>query len=125
MPEILIKDQALTRTIEEIADAYRAVRPSEYAAFCRLIDEDSRSLLKPTGMSSEGTLLDLFRLPASLYSFIKQQMRKRHGIHDFFAFPENYRLLMKVWSSCALKRKPTQMLHLRDFEPPETPATKD
>jgi hypothetical protein len=122
--QIIIKDQALTKTLEEIADAYRAICPSEYTAFLGLVNSASKSLKRPNGMSDEGHFLDLMRFPGRLYPFIKQQMRKRHGIDDFFADKKNYRLVAKVWSEIQTRRKATSVFRVKpsDFSPPETPA---
>jgi len=122
--QIIIKNQALERTLEEIADAYRTLCPSEYASFMALVKEESGALLKPSGMSKEGHLLDLARFPGIIYPFTKMAMRKYHGIADFFADKKNYRLALKVWSDLALKRKATQIFRVKpsDFQPKETAA---
>lgn len=114
--EIVIKNAALVRILEEIADAWRSLRPASYREFLEIIDEESKQLLKPTAMSADGNMLNYCKLPTDLYAFIKHQMRKRCGIDDFFRDPENYRLLTKVWSDTRIRRKPTQMFLTRDMK---------
>lgn len=110
MPEICIKGAALTTTLNEIADAFRALCPSEYDKFLTVISETNKCLIKPSGMSAQGHMMELCKLPQGIYSFVKQQMRKRHGIPDFFSDPKNYYLLCKVWSDCTIRRKKTPLL---------------
>jgi len=109
-----IKDQALERTLEEIADAYEELQPGEWAAFQAILNERSKCLINKSGMSGDGTMLDYCHLPAGLYGFIKQQMRKRHGIDDFFKTKSNYSLLCKVWTACETRRKKKQILQIKD-----------
>lgn len=112
--EIIIKDAALTRTLEEIAEAYAAVCPDAYAAFCQIVEQESKNLVKPTGMSKQGHFMDVCRIPAHLYTFIRQQMLKRHGIDDFFRDRRHYDLLLKTWPACKIKRKPSKLFALKD-----------
>jgi hypothetical protein len=110
MPEICIKGAALTTTLNEIAEAYAHICPEEYEAFLGFVGENNKNLIKPSGMSSGGNMMDLCKLPSGVYSFVKHQMRKRHGIDDFFADPKNYYLLCKVWSNCCTKHRKTPTL---------------
>lgn len=120
MPEIIIKNAALERTLSEIADAYRACCPSEYTAFLALVNTASASQKQSSGMSDEGHFMDLMRFPGTLYPFIKHQMRKRHGIDDFFRDKANYRLVMKVWSDLKLKHKATSIFRVKPTDYPNT-----
>lgn len=125
--QIIIKNQALERTLEEIADAYRTMCPSEYVSFMALVNEASGALTKSSGMSKEGHLMDLARFPGIIYPFTKQVMRKYHGIPDFFSDLKNYRLALKVWSELQTRRKATQIFRVKpsDFQVKETTTTKD
>lgn len=114
--EIVVKDAAVVRILEEIADAWRCLRPESYRDFLELMDEESKNLIKPTAMSAGGNMLNFGKLPTDLYVFIKQQMRKRCGIDDFFRDPTNFYLLTKVWSDARIRRTPTNMLFTRDLK---------
>jgi len=117
--QILTKGRALTDTITEIGEAYRACYPTDYAAFIKLIKDESGVLTRPTGMSDDGTMMNFMKIPMAtnslgerinLYSFIKQQMRKLHGIDDFFADRNNYYLLRDIWRDAQIRRqKPARL----------------
>lgn len=117
--QIVVKNAAVVRILEEIADAWRSLRPESYKAFLQIVDEESKQLLKPTAMSADGNMLNYCKLPADLYGFVKHQMCKRCGIDDFFRDHDNYVLLTKVWSETRIRRSPTQMFLTRDFKKEE------
>lgn len=111
--EILIKQQALVKFLEEVAEAYRSLRPAEYQEFLRIIEEESHSLIKPSAMTRDGSALNFMKVPTSVYLFIKREYRRRFEDADFFADVENYYLLAKVWPAIRVRRKETQMLRVR------------
>lgn len=113
MPQILIKNSALKRDLEEIADAFRAVRPHDYALAIHYAASASKALRRSDGMSDGGHFQQLANMPGLLYSFVKHEMRKRHGIPDFFSSKENWRLLLGVWSDLATKLKSKSVLRIR------------
>lgn len=107
--QIVMKNQALAQTLESIISAYYALLPRQAAAFEKYVREESGQLVKPTGMSKSGSMMNWVKIPSVLYSFIKKEMRKLHGIDDFFRDYEHYKLLMQVWKAAVVKRKPTKV----------------
>lgn len=112
MIQIHVKDAAVTAILEEIASAYADLYPQEYEEFIACCREEEQTLLKPTGMSTDGTMMTFCKIPSTIYSFIKHQMRKRCGIPDFFKEESNYRLVTKIWSTCAIRHKRTARLEV-------------
>lgn len=117
----IIKNKSLETVIEDIGEAFRALCPQDYEDFIAYVKTESEILLKPSGMSHEGTMLNLMKIPCgtnsrgekkNLYGFIKEQMWKRAHIDDFFRDRENYRLLCKVWRDAEVKRKPTKIFRI-------------
>ena len=106
-PEIHFKNRALTSFLEEVGEAWCDLRPDSAAEFTRIVREHSGNLIKPSAMSQDGNFLELCHIPNDLYSFIKQEYRKRFEDRDFFADRDNYYLLCKVWPAIRVKRKPT------------------
>lgn len=113
--EVIVKNAAVVRILEEIADAFRTLRPPSYRAFLAIVDEESKALKRPNAMSTDGHMLNFCKLPADLYTFVKQQMRKRCGIDDFFRDAKNYYLLTKVWSDARIRRTPTHLLLTKEL----------
>lgn len=109
-----IKNNAVTKILEEIADAYRTLFPQKYEDFLKLIQEEKARLIKPTALSEDGTMLSLCKIPTEIYSFVKWQMRKRCDIHDFFHDRRNYYLLCKVWSDLRIKRRESASMSTKD-----------
>lgn len=103
--EVLIKNRAAAVVLEEIADAYRSAFPGRYADFIQLIREEQTRLLKPSALSTEGTLQAVLKIPEDIFGFVKWQMQKRCGIHDFFRRSTDYDLLAKVWSDLRIRRR--------------------
>lgn len=110
--EILIKNQSIINVLSDIGEAFRALCPDDYDSFIKYVKDEKTKLIKPSGMSTEGHFMNFMKLPCgtnskgeriNLYSFIKQQMRKRCGIEDFFADRHNYYLLCQVWSDAHVK----------------------
>ena len=104
-----IKDQALLQTLEEIAASYALLKPDEYKATVDCARRASDTLAKPTGMSVGGNFMSVAEIPTDVYSFVKWQMKKRHGIDDFFRDERNTRLLLRVFEDFQVKRKPTPL----------------
>jgi hypothetical protein len=103
--EFFFKDGAKTRFLEEIADAFRFICPTEYKDFLRHVKEQNKALIRTSGMSAEGHFMNRMYIPGKMYSFIKQQARKRLGIDEFFNDRKNYDLLSRVWTECETKRQ--------------------
>src|SRR5437867_7830358 len=98
--QIVIKNKALTETLEEILNAYYDTCPAEAEIFEAMVKEESKHLVKSSGMSEDGCFMTLLKLPPNgLYSFIRWQVSKRCGLDDFFRDPENYRLLGRIWAN--------------------------
>ena len=121
--EILVKNAAVTKVLQEIGDAYAANYPHDYARFIAAVKEESTKLLKPTGMSADGHLMNFMKIPCatnkqgariSLYAFIRKQIAKRCGIDDFFRDRKNYYLLCQVWRDAYVKKTPTHMLKVAE-----------
>jgi len=119
--EVLIKNAALESLLEAIGEEYRRVCPGEYEKFIRYVQEESKVLVKPTGMSADGSFMNMMKLPiirtkdgrvGNMYSFIKHQVEKRCGIPDFFADRKNYQLLCKVWKDAYVRKQKTTRLDL-------------
>lgn len=119
--EILIKNRAITDVLLEIGDAFRALCPADYEHFLKHVQEESTRLIKPSGMSEGGTILNMMKIPMgtnsrgerkSLYAFIREQMNKRCGIDDFFRDKKNYYLLCQVWRDAWVKKTPTPFLRV-------------
>lgn len=126
--EVLIKNKAVETILEEIFEAFAAIDPQGAEDFIQHVKEESQQLVKPSGMSTDGAILNLMKIPCirnslgekiNLYSFIKQTMHSRCGIDDFFRDAENYRLMCKVWTNAKVKRKPTPFLRMKDYEDPK------
>lgn len=117
--EILIKNAAVVKVLEEIGATFAAEYPRDYEEFVKHVREESKNLIQPNGMSPGGHLMNFMKIPCatnklgnrvSLYAFIKNQMQKRCGIDDFFRDRQNYFLLKKVWADAYVKKTPTPML---------------
>jgi len=123
--EIQVKNAAITAFLEEIALAYHDLYPYRYAAFLKIMEEENKTLLNTTALSTDGTILSLAKLPQELYAFVKYQARKRLGIEDFFRDEANFRLLIKVWPNTRVKRTPSSLFHFQKEQepcPPESPS---
>lgn len=118
--EILMRNQAIINFLKEVADAYRACFPYKYQQFLDIIAAESANLIKPSGMSADGSMLSYMKLPEHIYTFIKHAALKHLGIDDFFRDPENYHLLVKCWPDAKMKTKPTQT-----FTVPDLPKTSE
>lgn len=110
--EILIKHKAIEDTLKEIADLWHEHFPKECELMARIVDEESKNLIKSSGLSEGGTLLTYCKLTPRLYAFIKRTMRRLYGIDEFFSDERNYRLLVRVWSDLKVRTKPTQYFHV-------------
>lgn len=116
--EILVKNAAVVKVLDEIGEAYRALCPGDWERFIQAVKEEGQRLQKQNAMSSDGTMLNYMKIPCvtwrgrtgNLYAFIKHEMKKRCGIEDFFAERENYQLLCRVWKDAKVKNKPTSYL---------------
>lgn len=111
--EILIKDKTVIRILEEIGEAFHALCPHDYDRFIKYVKDESQRLLKPSGMSEEGTMINLMKIPVgynsrgearSLYAFIKQEMARAGVSDDFFRDRKNYQLLCRVWADAHVKK---------------------
>lgn len=119
--EILIKNAAVTDVLNDIGNAFRERCPADYDLFIKHVQEESTKLIKPSGMSEGGTLMNFMKIPMatnslgkriSLYAFIRWQMQKRCGIDDFFRDKKNYYLLCQVWRDAWVKKNPTPFLRV-------------
>lgn len=116
MPEILFKGRAVENFLTECVESFYDLKPAVMRAFERIVDEESKSLLKPTAMSEHGHFLNFCKLPADLATFIRQQYRLRFEPVDFFADPDNYYLLCSIFKKARVRRTPTQLLTVPSFE---------
>ena len=114
MPEILIKNKALEATLSEIIDAYYDLCPAQADWFEALVREESSHLVNASGLSAGGCFMTLAKLPKNLYSFIRWQVSKRCKLDDFFRDPANYRLIIKLWSNAAIRRKPKNWIQIKE-----------
>ena len=111
--EILMKDRVIDRLLEETVAAFYELCPETARIFEDQIREESASLVSPSGLSKDGTLLSYCKLPQLLWAFLKFQGKKRLGTHDFFRDKSNFDRLVKVWRACAIKRRPTQQFQVK------------
>ena len=103
-----MKGQALETTLKEIADLWHEFFPNECETIARVVEEESKNLVRPCGLSRNGTMMSFAKITPKLYAFVKRTMRRRHGIPEFFSDEANYRLLLKCWPTLAVRHKPTQ-----------------
>lgn len=117
--EILIKNKALETVLEDIGEAFRALCPDDYERFIAAVKRESEMLLKPSGMSQEGTMINLMKIPIatnsrgekkSLYTFIKWQVQQSCGIDDFFRDRKNYQLLCRVWADAHVRKHKREII---------------
>jgi hypothetical protein len=110
MPEIIIKNQSIERFVEEVASAYCSAYPSKAEAFDRLVRHQTASLIKTTGMSTGGTLMEIGALPNEIYAAVKHLAKIHLNIPDFWDDFDRFNLFLRVWSNCRIKRTPTPFL---------------
>lgn len=119
--EVIIKNAALEKLLEDIGEEFRRACPSEYEKFIRHVQEESKVLIKPSGMSLDGCFMNMMKIPiirtrdgrvGNMYAFIKHQVEKRFGIPDFFSDRKNYQLLCKVWKDAYVRKQKTVRLDL-------------
>ena len=102
----VINNQALESLFNEIVTAYYSLYPKEALAIEEHVTRQSGGLRNPNGMSPDGHMMILAAYPQDLHSFAKIQARKRLGIDDVFRDEDNFRLFLRVYSKCRVKRKP-------------------
>ena len=111
MLSIHIKDRAVDQILEETIAAFYEYLPDTAKLFEDEVRASSASLVDPTGVSADGTMLSYCKIPSVLWSFLKWQGRKRLGVQDFFKDKHNFDRLCKIWRACAVKRRPS--LHVK------------
>jgi hypothetical protein len=102
-----IKGAAIEAFLTEVVKAFADLQPAMYQHFCEHVERESAALLKKSGMSADGSVMNKMYIPALMYAFIKEQARCRLGIENFWADRENYYTLCKVWPAAKTKTKPT------------------
>lgn len=110
--EILVKNAALARFCAEVADEFRALLPDVYADMLEAIREDSKQLLKPSGMSAGGHFMSYAKIHPYLYAFVRHEYRKRFEDVDFWSDEARVRFLFNCWSDLQMKRKPSSFLQV-------------
>lgn len=111
--EVVIRNQALEKVLTEALSAYCERYPEHWAALVSLVKEEQSTLVKPSGVSADGSMLTFCKLPEHLYSAIKYVCRKHCGIEDVFRDPETYYLICKLASDLHIKKRPDRRLHIK------------
>lgn len=109
----VIKDQALEYVFAECLSAYAERYPDHWAALLNIVEEESKNLVKPSGMSRDGHLLTYCKIPEHLYSAMKHVVRKSCGIDDVWRDPKHYQLLCKVATDLHIKKRPQKRLYIK------------
>lgn len=119
--EILVRNQAVINILNQIADVIHSHYPDDYEAFIKYVILESQHLVKPSGLSPEGHIMNFMKIPCvtnkagekiNLYGAIKRLMRKYCGIEDFFSDRKNYELLCQTWKDAYVKKRPTRHIEV-------------
>jgi hypothetical protein len=114
--EVVVKNQALEKVLSESLSAYCERYPEHWEALISLVKDEAESLVKPSGLSADGTLLTYCKLPAHLYAAIKYVCRKHCGIEDVWRDQLTYQLICRIASDLHIKKRPSKRLYLKlDF----------
>lgn len=111
--ELVIKNQALEKAFAECLSAYAERYPEHWAALLKIVQEEAQNLIKPSGMSYDGSLLTYCKIPEHLYSAMKFVLRKHCGIDDVWRDPKHYQLLCKVATDLHIKKRPQKRLYIK------------
>lgn len=104
--EVVVKNQALESLFEECAKEFWSVCPRLAKTLADHTRDKSNLLHNQNGMSKDGNMMLLACMPQFIYPFIRRQAQKRLGIDDVWRDPRNFRLFLRVWKTCNVKRTP-------------------